>query len=315
MNYPRCALTFKYFYYSNPEYFLKFHNKLKNVTAFDVTLRDGLQGLSKEEQTNIKSIDKINLYLNIKQKYNPPNMEIGSIVSNKLFPVFEDSAQLFNYIEQLQIEELSQENNYKFTNNYILIPNETKFKEVNKFIGLNHFSFITSVSESFQMKNTKMSLNESFQQINRMVKQVKNNNNKVKVYVSCINECPIEGKIPILNIVSELFALSTLNIDMICLSDTCGTLTHKDFIDIIENTKNVGINPKKLSLHLHVSPEREHEVEKIFHAAINYGIAEFDVSDLKSGGCSITLDREKLAPNMSYEQYYKFLSTYLINKL
>lgn len=312
MNYPRCASSFKYFYNSTPELLDKFNNKLKNVKAFDVTLRDGLQGMSREEQMNIKSIDKINLYLYIKNKYSPPNMEIGSIVSNKIFPIFEDSSQLFNYIENFQTEDSSQENNYNFINNYILIPNENKFKEVNGFIGLNCFSFITSVSESFQMKNTKMTLNETFRQINRMTNLL-NDNNKIKVYVSCINECPIEGKIPILNIVSELFALSTLKIDKICLSDTCGTLTNLEFIDIIENTKKLGINTKKFTLHLHINPENEDEAEKIFHSAINYGIEEFDVSSLKYGGCSVTIDKNKLASNMSYEQYYKFLTTYLLN--
>ena len=311
--YPKCAHSFLKFCQSNQNLNYKYIYKIKKIRPFDVTLRDGLQGLSREEQLNMNYIDKLHLYFTIKSKYNPPNMEVGSIVSDKILPVFRDSHSIYNQIESLQIEELAEQNSYEYTNNYILIPNEKQFQNKDKFIGLSNFSFITSVSESFQMKNTKMNLNETFSQIKNMTQQLNiNPNNKIRVYVSCINECPIEGKIPILNIVTELFVLSTLNIDKICLSDTCGTLTNDFFIEIIENAKKVGINPNRFSLHLHVRTERENEVEKIIHTAIDYGIDEFDVSELITGGCSVTMDKNKLAPNMNYEQYYKFLTNYLI---
>ena len=48
------------------------------------------------------------------------------------------------------------------------------------------------------------------------------------------------------------------------------------------------------------------------HTAIDYGIEEFDVSYLTTGGCSVTMDKNKLAPNMSYEQFYKYITNYLI---
>jgi hypothetical protein len=315
--YPKCAHTFREFYSNDKHTMFKYINKLKKVRPFDVTLRDGLQGLSKEEQLNMKSLDKIRLYFFIKQKYQPLNMEIGSIVSSKIFPVFQDSQSVYNHIEYSLLDEAAyslSEQKEVAPNNFILIPNQTKFQDIDKFIGLSCFSFITSVSESFQMKNTKMSLTTTFQQINNMISQLESTSKqyKTKIYVSCINECPFEGKIPLLNIVSELFVLSTMNVDKICLSDTCGTLTKDDFVDIIENTKKVGINTKIFSLHLHVKPDREDEVEKIFHAALDYGIEEFDVSDLKTGGCSLTINKSELAPNVSYEQYYKFLTNYLI---
>jgi len=315
--YPKCAHTFREFYSNDKHIMFKYINKLKKVRPFDVTLRDGLQGLPKEEQLNIKSLDKIRLYFFIKQKHKPLNMEIGSIVSNKIFPVLQDSSTVYNYIKHSSLDEiaysLSEEKEVE-SNNFILIPNQKKFQHIDKFIGLRCFSFITSVSESFQMKNVKMSLTTTFQQINNMISQLESTSKKykTKIYVSCINECPIEGKIPLLNIVSELFVLSTMNIDRICLSDTCGTLTKDDFVDIIENTKKLGINTKIFSLHLHVKPERENEIQEIVHTALDYGIEEFDVSYLKTGGCSLTIDKSELAPNMSYEQYYKFLTNYLI---
>ena len=43
-----------------------------------------------------------------------------------------------------------------------------------------------------------------------VIQEYKNYN--VKLYVSCVSECPIEGKIPINNIVSDLYNLSNKNL-------------------------------------------------------------------------------------------------------
>ena len=45
--------------------------------------------------------------------------------------------------------------------------------------------------------------------------------------------------------------------------------------------------------------------------ALDNGINEFDVSAVNTGGCSVTMDKSDLTPNMNYEQYYRFLTNYL----
>ena len=314
-NYPSCARTFRYFIEAYGEKDKPFINKyitqLLKVKTFDVTLRDSLQAIPKEEQLTISSQSKVNLYYTIKQKHNPENMEIGSIVSNKVLPVFSDSAAIYNYIEYAQLEPSE-----KRINNFILIPNEGKFKEINKFIGLDCFSFITSVSESFQQKNTKMSLDTTFEQINNMMRQLDDQPNKstVKLYVSCINECPIEGKIDNDIVIERILRYAMLNPNYLCLSDTCGTLTKDDFIYILEKL-NVSLPNtifNNIGLHLHVKTGREEEVEQIIHTALDFGLVNFDVSALKSGGCSVTMNETDLAPNLSYDLYYKALTNYLL---
>jgi len=313
--YPSCTNSFRYFinlYGEKDKTFInKYVTRLLKVKPFDVTLRDGLQGISKEKQLTIRSSDKVELYYNIKEKYKPKNMEIGSIVSNKILPVFSDSAAIYNYIEYAQLD-----SNESHINNFILIPNEDKFKEINKFIGLNCFSFITSVSESFQQKNTKMSLDTTFEQITNMIMQLddKPRKNTVKLYVSCINECPIEGKIDNDIVIEQILKYKNLKPDILCLSDTCGTLTKNDFNYILERLyidlphdmfDNIG-------LHLHVKSGREDEVEEIIHSALDFGLVNFDVSALKSGGCSVTMNESELVSNLSYELYYKALTNYLL---
>ncbi len=317
ISYPKCVRSFLEFYRSNKNLTNNNVNKLLRVRPFDVTLRDGLQALTIDEQTNYTTEFKKQLYNQIVSKYNPRNIEIGSCVNTKILPIFKDTEELFNSIKDNK-------------NKYILIPNQEQLMNALKF-GASNFSFISSVSNSFQLKNTKMTKQENLNNLNNMIHflddyksykiDVKNGeviqeykNVYIKLYVSCINECPIEGKIPIDNIVSDLYYLSGKKFDKICLSDTCGTLTHSDFSQIIGMLYEIGANIDKFTLHLHVNPDREEEVEKIVHTAIDYGIEEFDVSDLKTGGCSVTMDKNRLAPNMSYEQYYRFLTNYLLNK-
>lgn len=302
--YPKCTTSFMELVHSQKRLTNLYVNKIIKVRPFDVTLRDGLQALTRTEQENFDINAKKQIYGEIINKYNPRNLEIGSCVNKKVLPIFNDTEELFNYVNM----------NNKSKKHYVLIPNQEHLINAVNF-GVRNFSFITSVSNSFQHKNTRMTLNQTYSNLIIMMKyldDLQGENLNVKLYVSCINECPIDGKIHTHNIVSELFSLSLLKFNKICLSDTCGSLTNDEFVDIIEDTKKVGIDTKKFSLHLHVKPEREDEVEKIFHTALDYGIDEFDVSDLKTGGCSVTMDKNRLAPNLSYEQYYKFLTTYLM---
>jgi isopropylmalate/homocitrate/citramalate synthase len=231
--YPTCAKTFRSWRLSNP----KFHNFYYEMGApvpFDVTLRDGLQGLSRNEQTYFTTNKKLEIYKDIVSKYEPKNIEIGSIVSEKVLPVFKDTLKIFETINTNQ-----RANKNFITNNYILIPNKEKLCDVINNTYINYFSFITSTSNSFQLKNTKMTLEESDKEIYKMLYQLDINTFRmqapiVKLYVSCINECPIDGKIDNDFIVNRILQLSKMNVNNICLSDTCGTITLDDFEYIIE---------------------------------------------------------------------------------
>jgi hydroxymethylglutaryl-CoA lyase len=311
--YPKCIRSFLALCESKKELTNIYVNKLVKVKPFDVTLRDGLQGLNSDEQKDYTTNFKQQIYKEIIEKYNPINIEIGSCVNTKILPIFKDTEELFNCIKDNK-------------NKYILVPNQEQLMNAIKF-GATNFSFITSVSNSFQFKNTKMTTQSNLNNLNNMINFLddykinidnsdiiqKNKKFNIKLYVSCINECPIEGKIPIDNIISYLYYLTCKKIDKICLSDTCGNLTHADFNKLICTLYEMGVDIHKFTLHLHVKQDREEEVEKIVHTAIDYGIEEFDVSDLKTGGCSITMDKHNLAPNMSYENYYKFLTNYLLS--
>lgn len=307
----------------NNSMFIHFYNLIGRPKPFDVTLRDGLQSLSNEEQKSFTTKNKIEIYNKLIQKHNIENIEIGSFVSDKIFPIFKDTPILLNEINKI--------NKMNEINNYVLVPNFTQLQNALK-CGAKNFSFITSVSDSFQYKNTKMSLHENLENIKNMILYLDDyrnfefepetgeitanfKENYIKIYVSCINRCPIEGEIKLSRIISHLLKIHKLNPTRICLSDTCGNLKPEDFVSIINYCKNVGIDIKKFSLHLHIHPDKEIEAEKIMFIALDNGINEFDVSDFMTGGCSVTMDKSNLAPNMNYEQYYRFLTNYFTSRV
>lgn len=317
--YPKCANTFKLFLSNNN--LTKFYYTLGNPEPFDVTLRDGLQSLSKDQQENYSTQDKIDLYHKILFNYNPKNIEVGSIVSEKILPIFKDSIEVFEKINNFQnfIVNTSKE---KKQNIFLLVPNTKKLSCILDNKHLHNFSFITSVSNSFQLRNTNMTLKESDNYILNMLNVLQELDDLsdrelksfVKLYVSCINDCPIEGKIDNDFIINRLLNLNKMNVDKICLSDTCGTLNDEDFEYIVDTCCLFGIPTSKFSLHLHVKNGREDIVEKIIHKALDRKIIDFDVSLLDTGGCSVTMDKGKLVPNLSYELYYKSLVNYMIKK-
>lgn len=312
--YPRTALEFNKFCLNNSKFNYLYY-KLGKPKPFDVTLRDGIQSLSKEEHINYTTSKKMSFYHLINFFYKPNNIEIGSIVSDKVLPVFKDSIQLFQDIQSFEID-INKFSQVEKPNSFLLVPNFKQLQKVINYTQVNHFSFITSVSDKFQLKNTKQTLEESDKEIYEMIYSFEENKLRnrvpfIKLYVSCINECPISGKIDNDYIINRLLKLNNMNVDNICLSDTCGTLNDEDFEYIVDTCKYFGMSLNKFSLHLHVRKGREDIVEKIIHKALDRDIINFDVSLLETGGCSVTIDKKNLAPNLSYDLYYKSLFNYI----
>lgn len=267
------------------------------IKYFDVSLRDGLQSIKE-----IYSLEKKKYLLNeILKKYNPDSIEIGSIVSSKIMPQMGNSLELYKYTQELNIQ-----------NVYLLTPN---LKSI--YVALNNnvknFSLITSVSDEFQKKNINKTLIQTKDELKDIISLIKKNKDtrKIKLYVSCINECPIQGKINNKTIIEELdFYVENFlkSVDEICLSDTCGTLSFYDFKEIIDNlNKSYGEDfIKKISLHLHKN-KNDNNLNNILKYAILNGIYRIDVSCLESGGCSITIDENKLNNNLHYDDIKKIL--------
>lgn len=291
---------------------------------FDVSLRDGIQCANKNDYHLIR---KIEVFENILRIYNPDKFEIGSLANPKILPIMSDTLDLFNYIcrEHPELKERI----------YVLIPSINKLTQAIEN-NIQNFSFITSVSESFQKKNTNKTIQEvkeDFKNVFQILCREPLQNSNTKLYISCINICPIQGKIDNDFIINELFEYYTdFSFDELCISDTCGELLFNDFQYIITESIKKGIPPSKFSIHLHNSFTPSHSlresawqllplslinveclknmenIKQIIDFSFLIGINKFDVSYLETGGCSVTMDSKKIKSNLNYDFFVKPLS-------
>lgn len=273
---------------------------LKNnpLRLFDVTLRDGLQSIPK-----IYSLaEKMDLGLDIIANRNPYAIEVGSIVSPKIVPQMKNSIDFFQSFS-------STYGTYKPIDIYVLTPNYKSVQVATKNDVCN-YSFITSVSNMFQTKNTNMTIADTKNEIKYMVDLVKttNEDNKIKLYISCFTECPIVGKIDNHAILAEImyyYHTHGEQISNLCLSDTCGTLRFQDFKFIIDALIKKGVELEQFGLHLHKQSNCDN-VKNIIVYGMKNGISQYDVSYMPEiGGCSVTM--ENPSGNIGYETIYECL--------
>lgn len=269
------------------------------MKLFDVSLRDGLQSIKKIYTLS----EKKDLYHKIVQKYKPTNIEIGSIVSSKILPQMNNSLELLKHTQKLGAKNI-----------YMLTPN---LNSVNLALqnNVNNFSLITSVSNEFQEKNINKSLNETKKELEGMYNLLNNSDVKnIKLYVSCITECPLTGNKDLKYICNELdyYIRNYENLTEICLSDTCGTLEFHNFKNIVDYMVLFYDSSilNKISLHLHKN-KNMNETYNIINYAYHNGISRFDVSCLeKAGGCSVTMNSSNMKENLHYDD----INSMLFNK-
>ena len=257
---------------------------LRPLRLFDVTLRDGLQSLPK-----IFSLaEKKDLLHQIIRDHAPQALEVGSLVSPKVLPQMSDSLALYTYAQR------------KYASDgaafYLLVPSTEKYISYARANGVKNIALITSVSETFQQKNIRQSL----AQTKALLAKCTGDFDQVKLYISCITQCPLVGPQDLTHIVREIQGYTEMpGLTELCLSDTCGSLTAQDFQTILAGD----LDPEKLSLHLHVNPSALSEVGKILTAAREKGIYRFDVNAVaEAGGCSVTMNPAAMFGNLTYAQ-------------
>jgi hydroxymethylglutaryl-CoA lyase len=273
-----------------------------NPQLFDVSLRDGIQNADPAKwPTEVKT----DMYHRIVATERPQRMEVGSLVSPKILPVLGDSLYMYSYTDtrnRLSDGPMA----------YMLVPSLSRIHSALNY-DIRNLSFITSVSESFQKKNTRRTLAETKSELKQMSDIASMFLDvHTKLYISCITECPLSGKQDLDYVLREILMYHTsYQFDELCLSDTCGTLTFDDYEYLVDTLIHFGVPASKLSLHLHVSEANRENVRLILWHSFNKRINKFDVSAVETGGCSVTMRSDQLLPNLSYDLFYHFLARYI----
>jgi hydroxymethylglutaryl-CoA lyase len=286
----------------------------KKILIFEMFMRDGLQSLPKTYSLN----DKIK-FIEIIKSLNIKNIEIGSIVSNKLLPQMNETIELWNVIkEKYDNEEYFSEEKYTV----LLIDS----KKIDSAIlnGITSYSFVFSLCDTFGMKNLRNDYKNSFETVidnmNYIYNNLKNRCLHFRIYISCfcgsIFSTVDDNLINRLrlSIYQLLFFSKKYNIDYnnfdIVLCDTFGVLNEDIFIRILDAINDLSPDIfKYISIHIHSNDD----FYKSIDIALNYNIAKFDSALLKIGGCPFAKDNDdinQLKTNIST----KNLAEYLCNK-
>jgi isopropylmalate/homocitrate/citramalate synthase len=297
------------------------------IRHFDVSMRDGLQSIPRIYTLPEKKI----ILNNIMKQYNPHALEIGSLVSSKLLPQMNNSYELYNYANTIynktcMYNTYSKRNifcnakidNHNNINNncdfYLLVPPTKKYLDIAKKLNIRNVSLTTSITDTFQKKNINQSIKETKKNIKEVLKTPGTFDN-VKLYVSCITNCPLTGPQDNEYIVNELYEYLNIDgINEVCISDTCGNMKFGNFKHIIDYLSiEMNYNLEKISLHLHINANDDKKdcsnINNIIEYAIENNIYKFDVTSMENiGGCSITInDKSKLNSNLTYDRLYESL--------
>ena len=243
--------------------------------------RDAMQGIIDFIPTK-KKISYINQLL----KCGFDTLDFGSFVSPKAIPQLKDTVDVLNKLDLSNTD----------TNLLAIIANERGAEEAVQFDEIDFLGFPFSVSETFQMRNTNSTIQESWSRLEAIQNLAFKNNKDLVVYLSMGFGNPygdIWNSDIVISWAERLY--NELGVKILALSDTIGcatpTLVSSLFKDLIPSLKNV-----EFGAHLHTIPEN---AKQLVEAAYNHGCRRFDGAIKGFGGCPMATN--DLTGNMPTE--------------
>jgi len=248
------------------------------VKIVEVGPRDGLQNEQKSVPTEVK-IELIDKLVESGLKF----IEATAFVSPKWVPQMADQNEVMisiNTKTYYSKNEINDENKEKLTFS-ALTPNLKGYMSAYKS-GVNEVAVFGAASEAFSKKNINCSIEESLSRFKPVIQQALSDNIKVRGYVSCIAGCPIQGEVPIKDVVKISLLLYEAGCYEISLGDTIGIGTPKRIVNVLKELISAGIPIEVLALHCH---DTYGQGIANCYAGLQNGIRIFDGAVSGLGGC------------------------------
>ena len=236
----------------------------EKISIFEVGPRDGLQNIKNEIPINRK-IELIDILSTTGIK----KIECGSFVSAKWVPQMRGTDQIF--------QEIFRKDGVKYT---ALTPNLKGFENAMN-VKVDEIAVFAAASETFSQKNVNCSIAESLERFVDIFKKAKQKKIPVRGYVSCIVECPYEGKVKpekVLEVTSRLLDMGCYEVS---LGDTIGKGTPKT-VEALLKVICENLHAQQLAGHFHDTSDT---AIKNVEIALKYGITTFDTAIGGLGGC------------------------------
>ena len=253
--------------------------------------RDAIQGIS----NFICTEEKVEYYQSL-LKVGFDTLDCGSFVSPKVIPQMADTSKVISALDLSKTK----------TKLLTIIANERGALEAVKHDNISYLGYPFSVSENFQMRNTRKTISESIQLLKRICEIAKTHNKQVVVYLSMGFGNPYGDPWSTEIIENWTEQIIALGVDIISISDTVGT-AQLDAISNLYSTLIPRYPHVEFGAHFHTNPILWYE--KVNEAYLA-GCKRFDGTIKGWGGCPMAQDA--LVGNMPMEKLISYFTSYKI---
>lgn len=258
--------------------------------------RDAMQGLKPFIPTEEKAA-----YINQLLKVGFDTIDFGSFVSPKAIPQMRDTADVLSRLDL----------DYTQSKLLAIVANKRGANDACQFEEIKYLGYPFSVSETFQLRNTNATIEESLERVGEIQELCVKHNKKMVAYLSMGFGNPY-GDVWNAGIVQKWAdRLVAMGVKILQLSDTIGVANPDNIAYLFSN-----LIPKypdvEIGAHLHTTP---HTWREKIHAAWENGCTRFDGAIKGYGGCPMAKD--DLTGNMPTEQmvvYFKEAEVLEINE-
>ena len=249
--------------------------------------RDAMQGLKEFIPTAVKA-----KYLNELLQCGFDTIDFGSFVSPKAIPQMRDTAEV------LKLLDLSQTN----TKLLAIVANKRGADDAVQFDEIDYLGYPFSISETFQIRNTHATIEESLERVAQIQNLCLQRQKKMVVYISMGFGNPYGDPWNVEIVQKWADILVDMGIQILQLSDTIGVSNPDSIAYLFANLiPHYAAKEVEIGAHLHTQP---HNWQEKIMAAYENGCRRYDGAIKGFGGCPMAKD--DLTGNMPTENmvYY-----------
>lgn len=236
----------------------------QSVEIVEVGPRDGLQS----EPRQIATADKITL-VDLLGDVGLRRIECASFVAPRWVPQMADSDAVLAGIARMPgLAYMA------------LVPNLTGLARA-QAAGVDQVAVFASATEGFSQANLNASLAEVLARLAPVVEEARGQGLWVRGYVSCVTDCPFEGRVAPDQVARAVAGLRALGCDEISLGETLGRAT-PEATDAMLRAVLQEVPAAMLAGHFHDTGGRALDNIEV---ALEHGLRCFDASVGGLGGC------------------------------
>ncbi len=236
----------------------------ERVTIVEVGPRDGLQNEPGTVPTDVKVtfIDRL-------ARCGLPVVEATSFVHPDWVPQLADAEQVLAGIDRVD--------GVRYP---VLVPNETGLDRA-LTAGADEVAVFGAASEEFSRRNLNRSIDDSLTMFAPVVEGAKDQDLRVRGYVSTVCGCPYQGEVPVDDVLRVTVGLFELGCDEVSLGDTIGVGTPGQVAHLVDRLAD-HVLLDRLAVHMH---DTYGQGLANTLAALEAGVTIADTSAGGLGGC------------------------------